>query len=163
MPVVIENLESLDAHRWEMALRGIILQVHMTVEKTAEKAQKEAAPTLTGELRKSIETHAVLRPGRSEMMSEIITTKPDAHLSWVKTVSPITPTRSSVLVFPILPGWRPKRTKTLSEKEQREQKIIVARVRGRRYNRWREKGVIEAAKRLRAAIGRLKLRIVLEV
>lgn len=175
MAVVIQNMGALNAYRWEMALRGILVHVHVAAVKTAERAQKEVAPTLTGALKKSITTRAIIPAGaagagaeaivslgRSDLTTAVITTKPDAHFSWVETPDPILP-HKSVLVFPILPGWRPKRTKPLSEKEQREQKVIVTKVRGRRYNRWRERGVRLAANRLNAVLGRLRLRLVLEV
>jgi len=144
---------------------------------TGVEAERDAAPELTGELKKSIRaeditpagadpsalSEAIISQGRSELTTAIITTKPDAHLSWVETVPIIRPVDSPVLVFPILPGWRPKRVKRLGRKEQEEGKVIARWVRGRPYNKWRERGMEETAKRLSRVLGRLKLRVVLEI
>jgi hypothetical protein len=175
MPVVIENREALDAYRLEMTLRRLALFLHQTGVETALEAEKKAAPKLTGELRRSIRSEVIVPAevggtrreaiaglGRSELTTAIVTTKPQAHFSWVKTQPIIYPRRSPVLVFPIRPGWKPKRRKELSEKEQREGIVITAFVRGRKYNPWREKGMSDAGKRLTAALGRLNLKTVFE-
>lgn len=175
MPVVIRNQEGLNPHRLETSLRRVAIFIHETAVETALEAEKQAAPTLTGELRRGIRAEAIVPAevggvrreaiaglGRSELTTAIVTTTPQAHFSWVKTITPIRPRTSPVLVFPLLPGWRPKRVKELSEKEQREGIVITAFVRGRKYNPWREKGMKEAGRRLAAALGRLKLQTVFE-
>lgn len=179
MPVKVTLTDpvQLNPHHWLVAIRRVAVYVHRLGVATGLEAEREAAPELTGALKKSIiaeditpagadpsaSSEAIISRGRSELMSAIITTKPQAHLSWVKTAPIIRPVSGSVLVFPILPGWKPKRTKRLGTKEQDENKVIVAWVRGRPYNRWRERGMQETAKRLRRALGRLRLRVILEV
>lgn len=166
---IIKGLVALSPHRWEMFLRHFALFVHNTAEEVALQEQRRAAPVLTGELRESIRAEAPFTALRQPpfpvgaFRTDIVTTKPDAHFSWVETVPKIFPVRSPVLVFPILPGWRPKRTKVLSEKEITENKIITAWVRGRKYRRWRERGTEEAYKRLSTMLPRLRLRPILGI
>lgn len=175
--VTLTGTSSLNPHRWAQTLRRLAVFAHGMAVETGVEAERDAAPELTGELKRSIRAEAItpagadpsalveaiISKGRSELTTAIITTKPDAHLSWVETVAKIRPVDSSVLVFPILPGWRPRRTKALSAKEQEEGKVITAWVRGRSYNRWRERGMIETVKRLRRVLGRLKIQMVLEI
>jgi len=175
MPVVIQNREALNPHRLEMSLRRVAVFIHETGVETALDAEKRAAPSLTGELRRSIRPEAIVLAevggprreaiaglGRSELTTAIVTTKPQAHFSWVKTTGTIRPRSSPILVFPILPGWRPKRVKELSEKEAREGIVITAFVRGRKYNPWRERAMKDTGRRLAAVLGRLRLRTVFE-
>lgn len=161
--VVLTGAGGLSPYRWEDMLRRIAIYVHRLGVETGLEAEREAAPKLTGELARSIASEPLVRAGRSEFLEAIVTRKPDAHFSWVETKPIIRPVKSSVLVFPILPQWRPKHEKELSEKELREKKIITAWVRGRAYNPWRERGMEDAVERLERVLGRLRLQPILEV
>jgi len=165
---VITGLVALTPYHWEMFLRNFCIFIHETAVRVAEEEQKRAAPVLTGRLRSSIraEAHLPILPPRAPFhvgafLTDIVSTKPGAPFSWVETEPRIYPVQSPVLVFPILPGWRPKRVKPLSEKEIEEEKIITAWVRGRKYNNWRERGTEAAYRRLAAMFPRLTLRPIL--